>query len=106
LLLSEDFLKKNGIYAFAAGDFNQLGAQGIVKNPDGKENYNLSGDPNNPRNIYLRLSNGNFIGSWKLGTSMRANNSFKSGNIAKLKVSKEKIKENIRKLSPDYDQGA
>jgi hypothetical protein len=37
---------------------------------------------------------------------MRANNSFKSGNIAKLKVSKEKIKENIRKLSPDYDQGA
>lgn len=69
LLLSEDFLKAKNTYAVVAGDFDQIGAQGMFKNQDGEE-------------IYVRLSNSNFIKSWKLGSSMRSNNTYKSKDIS------------------------
>ncbi len=82
LLFSEDFLKKKGIYAFASGDFDQIGAQGVFKNSD--EDL-----------VYTRLSNSNFIGSWKLGSSMRSNNVYKSKNIS---IMREAIKDIHQRL--------
>lgn len=83
LLLSEDFLKNKNIYAFAAGDFDQIGAQGKFKDSD--ENL-----------VYTRLANSNFITSWKLGSSMRSNNVYKSKNIS---VMRESIKDFPEKLN-------
>lgn len=88
LLLSEDFLKTKGIYSIAAGDFDQIGAQGKFKDSNGDD-------------IYIRLSNSNFISSWKLGSSMRSNNTYKSKNIS---VLRESIKDFYKKLN-DYKEG-
>ena len=88
LLLSEDFLKAKGIYAFAAGDFDQIGAQGKFKDA-------------NDEDVFVRLSPANFIGSWKLGSSMRSNNTYKSKNIS---VARENIKE-YPKLIEKYANG-
>lgn len=88
LLLSEDFLKAKGIYAFAAGDFDQIGAQGKFKD-------------NNDQDVFVRLSSSNFIGSWKLGSSMRSNNTYKSKNIS---VLRESIKDFYLKLN-EYKDG-
>lgn len=88
LLLSEDFLKTKGIYAFAAGDFDQIGAQGKFKD-------------NNGDTVYVRLSSSNFIGSWKLGSSMRSNNTYKSKNIS---ILRESIKDFYKKLN-EYKDG-
>lgn len=88
LLLSEDFLKAKGIYAFAAGDFDQIGAQGKFKDA-------------NDQDVFVRLSSSNFIGSWKLGSSMRSNNTYKSKNIS---VARESIKE-YPKLIEKYSNG-
>lgn len=88
LLLSEDFLKTKGIYAFAAGDFDQIGAQGKFEDSNGDT-------------VYVRLSPSNFIGSWKLGSSMRSNNTYKSKNIS---ILRESIKDFYKKLN-EYKDG-
>ena len=100
LLLSDKFLKKNNLYSLAAGDFNQLGAQGWILSheKDEKGNYKHFIDTDN-RPIYLGLENANFMGSWKLGTSMRSNNSYKSGNVSKVKLSFNTILDNIGKIT-------
>lgn len=82
LLLSEDFLKTKGIYSFAAGDFDQIGAQG--KFEDINENE-----------VFIRLSSSNFASSWKLGSSMRSNNVYKSKNIS---IARESIKDYPKQL--------
>jgi hypothetical protein len=43
------------------------------------------------------------MGSWKLGTSMRSNNSFKSGNIAKFKAAFDQLRNNIIKIKGAND---
>lgn len=88
LLLSEDFLKAKGIFALAAGDFDQIGAQGKFQDSNGDT-------------VFVRLSNSNFMGSWKLGSSMRSNNTYKSKNIS---VLRESLKDFYKKLY-DYQQG-
>ena len=100
LLLSDKFLKKNNLYSLAAGDFKQLGAQGWVLSheKDDRGNYkHFQGEDG--KSIYLGLGNANFIGSWKLGTSMRSNNSYKSGNVTKVKLSFDTIFQNIEKIN-------
>lgn len=100
LLLSDKFLKKNNLYSLAAGDFKQLGAQGWVLSheKDDKGNYkHFQGEDG--KSIYLGLGNANFIGSWKLGTSMRSNNSYKSGNVTKVKLAFDTIFNNIEKIN-------
>ena len=100
LLLSDKFLRKNNLYSLAAGDFKQLGAQGWVlsNEKDEKGNYkHFQGEDG--KSIYLGLGNANFIGSWKLGTSMRSNNSYKSGNVTKVKLAFDTIFNNIEKIN-------
>ena len=102
LLLSDKFLRKNNLYSLAAGDFKQLGAQGWVlsKEKDNKGDYQHFRDEDG-KTIYLGLGNANFIGSWKLGTSMRSNNSYKSGNVAKIKLAFDTIFQNIEKINTE-----
>lgn len=102
LLLSDKFLRKNNLYSLVAGDFKQLGAQGWVlsKEKDKKGDYQHFQDEDG-QTIYLGLGNANFIGSWKLGTSMRSNNSYKSGNVAKIKLAFDTIFQNIEKINTD-----
>lgn len=88
LLLSEDFLKAKGIFALAAGDFDQIGAQGKFQDSNGDT-------------VFVRLSNSNFMGSWKLGSSMRSNNTYKSKNIS---VLRESLKDFYKKLY-EYKDG-
>lgn len=100
LLLSDKFLRKNNLYSLVAGDFKQLGAQGWVLSheKDDKGNYKHFQEEKGT-SIYLGLGNANFIGSWKLGTSMRSNNSYKSGNVSKVKLAFDTILENIGKIN-------
>ena len=95
LLLSDNFLSKNNLYSLAAGDFNQLGARGFILNHDGTH-YK---DPEDNKSIHLGMNNANFIGSWKLGTAIRSNNSYKSGDIAKVRLSFDTIFENINRVN-------
>lgn len=100
LLLSDKFLRKNNLYSLVAGDFKQLGAQGWVlsQEKDERGNYKRFQEEEGT-SIYLGLGNANFIGSWKLGTSMRSNNSYKSGNVSKVKLAFDTILENIGKIN-------
>lgn len=100
LLLSDKFLSKNNLFSLAAGDFNQLGAQGWVlsRETDDKGRY-LHFQEEAKKSIYLGLGNANFMGSWKLGTSMRSNNSYKSGNVTKVKLSFNTLLDNIDKIN-------
>lgn len=100
LLLSDKFLKKNNLYSLAAGDFKQLGAQGWVLSheKDNRGDYKHFQEEDG-KSIYLGLGNANFIGSWKLGTSMRSNNSYKSGNVTKVKLAFDIIFNNIEKIN-------
>ena len=100
LLLSDKFLNKNNLFSLAAGDFNQLGAQGWIlsKETDDKGRY-IHFQEEDGKSIYLGLGNANFMGSWKLGTSMRSNNSYKSGNVTKVKLSFNTLLDNIDKIN-------
>lgn len=87
LLLSEDFLNHYDNYALVFGDFHQIGAEGTVLNSKGEET-----------NTIVRVGNSNYMGSWKLGSAIRSNNTYKQTNCSLLSNSIPTIAREIQEF--------
>lgn len=78
MLMIEDYSNLHGIMNLAAGDFDQSTLEGLFEFEDGTK-------------LHSRLFAGNFMGSMKLGSSMRTHNKLKDKNNKLMQANLENL---------------